>query len=111
MKQTVFLFAVCALLISSCKKETFTTDCTSAAKSFAADVSPIAQTTCATSSGCHASGSNKGPGALINYAQISGSKSSIKSQVASGAMPPGNSLTSAQKNAIICWIDAGALNN
>ncbi len=111
MKQTVLLLAACALLISSCKKETFTTDCSGAAKSFAADVSPIVQSTCATSSGCHASGSSEGPGALITYAQISGSKSSIKSQVASGAMPQGSSLTSAQKNAIICWIDAGALNN
>lgn len=111
MKKLFLAPALLVLVASSCKKENFNADCSGTAKSFATDVNPVIQTTCATNSGCHASGSRQGPGALITYAQIVASKSTIKSEVASGSMPQGGTLTSAQKNAIICWIDAGAPNN
>lgn len=79
-------------------------------KAFAADVNPIIQSSCATA-GCHAAGSTNGPGALVTYLQISAAANSIKTAVSSGRMPQGGSLTTAQKNSIICWVDGGALNN
>lgn len=88
----------------------FVPNCTSAATSFAADVNPIFQTVCGQSS-CHNSGSVNGPGTLTTYAQISASKSLIRAAVISGAMPKTGTLTAAQKNSIICWIDAGGANN
>jgi len=88
----------------------FVPNCTGVTSSFATDVSPIFQSICS-QSGCHNPGSVNGPGALTNYTEISSAKSLIRGAIISGAMPKTGSLTSAQKNAIICWIDAGAANN
>ena len=78
---------------------------------FAADVAPLIQSRCATSSGCHGSGSSNGPGALTNFTQCKNASISIKSAVASGVMPLGSTLTSTQIAQISCWVDNGALNN
>ena len=85
-------------------------DC-STAKSFAADVTPVVQSSCSFDSDCHGSGSTSGPGELLNYSQIFSAKSTIRSEVASGGMPKDKNLTSAEKNAILRWIDSGAPNN
>ena len=110
-KKIIILFSV-LLAIIACSKNSasFTTDC-SVAKSFLTDVNPIIQSSCATSAGCHATGSTNGPGALTAYAQVFAARSAIRSAVASGLMPQGSSLSTTQKNNIICWIDAGAANN
>jgi hypothetical protein len=113
------LLIVSLLLLSTgCSKEnggggggTTTVDCaTVTSKAFAANVSPIIQASCAIA-GCHAAGSGNGPGALTTYSQISTNASSIRSAVSSGRMPQGSTLSTAQKNSIICWIDSGAPNN
>lgn len=88
----------------------YTPSCTGTAKSFSADVLPIFQNVCS-AAGCHNSGSTNGPGALTNYSQISAVKSNIRTVVLSGVMPKNSTLTSAQKDNIICWIDSGAPNN
>ena len=106
---TVFGFGV---LLLSCGKNkvNYTPDC-STPKFYAADVSPIILSYCATNSGCHASGSSNGPGALTIYAQVYNARSDIRKAVANGSMPQNGSLTNDQKNAILCWIDSGAPNN
>ncbi len=86
-------------------------DCSNVPKSFTVDVNPIIQSTCATGSSCHGAGSNNGPGALLSYSAIANAHIDIRSAILSGLMPKTGSLTSAQKNSIICWIDNGALNN
>jgi hypothetical protein len=120
------LLAVC--FVYSCKKSggtdtggggnggggggggTYTPNCTGAAIQFSANVLPIIQASC-TASGCHNAGSVNGPGELSTHAQISAAKTQIRAAVLSGSMPKTGTLTSAQKNSIICWIDAGAANN
>jgi len=115
--RTVVVAAVILGFLISCKKNSdspgnsTSADCTGPAKSFANDVNPIFQSTCATSSGCHGSGSSNGPGELIGYTKIFNARADIREQVSSGRMPLVGSLTAAQKNAIICWIDNGAPNN
>jgi hypothetical protein len=86
-------------------------NCTGVASSFAANVNPIIQSTCATDATCHGAGSVNGPGPLLTYTQISGAAVTIKNAVASGTMPKTGTLTTAQKNTIICWVNNGALNN
>ena len=97
---------------SACKKdaENYAPNC-SGTKSFATDVSPIIQSSCAVSSGCHGSGSTSGPGHLSTYQQVFNARTNIRAAVASGRMPQGGALTNAQKDALLCWIDAGAPNN
>lgn len=126
MKWSAFSIVLTVLcFVYSCKKSdsgsggggtnnppnpTYTPNCTSAAIQFSANVMPIFQSTCA-ASGCHNSGSVNGPGALTSYAEINSAKVQIRAAVLSGAMPKTGTLTAAQKNSIICWIDAGAANN
>jgi hypothetical protein len=38
-------------------------------------------------------------------------RTSIRSAVSAGTMPKTGSISSSQKNSIICWIDSGAPNN
>ncbi|MBL7733415.1 MAG: hypothetical protein JNM88_19765 [Chitinophagaceae bacterium] len=114
---TVAVISLVVLLSSSCSKDggggggTTTVDCSTVSnKAFAADVNPIIQSTCAIS-GCHASGSTNGPGALTSYTEIFNARTNIRSAVSSGRMPQTGSLSTSQKNSIICWIDGGAPNN
>ena len=107
-----FPFVALLIFINACsKKPEFTPDCSGPAKSFATDVSPVFQTSCAINSGCHAAGSGNGPGPLVNYSQIFNAKGAIRPEVATGHMPLNATLTETQKNAILCWIDNGAPNN
>lgn len=108
--------AICVVVVLSCSKNSggggsdFTTDC-STAKSWKTDVSTVISATCAYTSGCHGSGSTNGPGALTSYQLVYNNRAAIRAAVASGTMPQSGSLTTTQKNAILCWIDSGAPNN
>lgn len=124
MKKVIFVSALAIFIFISCSKSGTTagggsgggggtsTDCSTVTnKAFAADVSPIISSTCAINAGCHATGSGNGPGPLTNYTQIFAARSTIRSSVSSGSMPKNSTLTTGQKNSIICWIDSGAPNN
>ena len=121
---TIIVLA-CTLFIAACTKSNggsggttgggggttpFTPNCNGAAVQFTANVAPIIASSCATAS-CHGAGSSSGPGPLTTYAQINAARAQIRASVLSGSMPKNTTLTAAQKNSIICWIDAGALNN
>lgn len=111
-KTVIVIIAVLGFFIA-CKKHednSISSACAGPAKSFANDVNPIVQASCAIA-GCHGAGSNNGPGELIGYSKIFNARTDIRLQVSTGQMPLVGSLTTAQKNAIICWIDNGALNN
>ena len=88
-----------------------TVNCTGVPAAFAANVNPIIQSSCATDASCHGSGSANGPGPLLTYTQISNAKDAIKNAVGNGSMPKTGSITTAQKNSIICWVNSGAPNN
>ena len=127
MKKGILVILASFLLIASCSKGGSgdgggggstggggggtTVNCTGVANAFAADVNPIIQSTCATDATCHGAGSVNGPGPLLTYTQISGASVTIKTAVASGTMPKTGTLTTAQKNSIICWINSGSPNN
>jgi|SRR4029079_6386035 hypothetical protein len=110
---TTILFA-CSKSVDTTMKnnnENGSIDCSNVAKSFLTDVNPIIQSTCATGSSCHGTGSINGPGALVTYSAIANAHADIRSAILSGLMPKNGSLTTTQKNTIICWIDNGTLNN
>ena len=110
---TTILFA-CSKSVDPTMKnnnENGSIDCSNVAKSFLTDVNPIIQSTCATGSSCHGTGSINGPCALVTYSAIANAHADIRSAILSGLMPKNGSLTTTQKNTIICWIDNGTLNN
>ena len=101
------------LIMASCsgnKEAASTVSCGGVAVTFS-QANAIIQSSCATNSSCHGSGSRNGPGALLTYSQIYAARVEIKSSVASGIMPRGSTLSSDNKNAIVCWIQNGASNN
>ena len=112
MKALLCFLLIASVVALACSKQndggSFTTDCTTT-KSFATDVSPLIKTYCATNSGCHASGSREG--VYTTYQQVYNDRSAIRRSVASYTMPQGMSMSTEQRNAIICWIDNGAANN
>jgi len=117
MFPSLAVFSAVVVLASGCSKDNggggggASVDCATVTnKAYAANISPIIQSSCAIA-GCHAAGSTNGPGPLTTYTEISNAKIRIRAAVSSGQMPQGSSLTTAQKNSIICWIDSGAPNN
>jgi hypothetical protein len=113
MKKAYLFLLVSLFLVLSCSKNTpakDTASCDTIAKSFATNVNPIIQSYCNQPS-CHASGSVNGPGPLTNYTQVFNARSAIRSAIQSGLMPQNATLSTTQKNTIICWIDSGAPNN
>ena len=101
MRKIIALIGIiCLLIIIECKKDTsYTPSCTGATKSFKTDVQPIFQSYCTQ---CHN---------FSRYSQISGSSSAIRSKIVDGSMPQNATLSTDQKNNIVCWIDNGAKNN
>jgi len=102
-------------LIASCSKGSSgngntTVDCTNVPKTFTADANPLIQTFC-NQAACHDPGSSNGVGPLTNYSQIFSNRVAIRAAVAAGTMPQNTTLSTAQRNTIICWIDSGAQNN
>lgn len=85
-------------------------DCATVPKTWSAHVSPTIQTYC-NQQNCHDVASVNGPGPLTNYSQVFNARDEIKIQIAAGLMPQNATLSAAQRNAIICWIDSGAPNN
>jgi uncharacterized membrane protein len=79
-------------------------------KNFATDVNPIVQSTC-NQQGCHDVASTNGPGPLTNYTQLFSARAVVRVAIQSGLMPQNTTLTTAQRNSILCWIDSGAPNN
>lgn len=115
MLSLVACFVLIVVLLNACKKDSAnndsgTVDCSTISTTFAANVSPLISSSCA-KSGCHATGSINGPGALTNYTQIYNSRVAIRAAVSSGYMPQDATFSATQKATITCWIDAGAPQN
>lgn len=119
MKKKLILFAICiAVTVVSCRKSSTnpsggggngTIDCSTV--KFSSTILPLISSKCATS-GCHNASSSNGPGPLTNYAQIFASRTSILSAVTANRMPQGGpALSTQEKAALNCWIDANAPNN
>ena len=122
MKKSILVSLVAFFVIAACSKSSDGggggnggggggTNCNGVPSAFAANVSPIIQNSCATDATCHGAGSVNGPGPLLNYTQVFNARVAIKTAVGNGTMPKTGSLTTAQKNSIICWVDAGGPNN
>lgn len=71
----------------------------------------IIQSSYASNSGCHDSGSTNSPGVLTTYQQIYNASSSSRAVAVNGTMPQNSISQVSQKSAIIWWIDNGGINN
>ena len=103
-KKLMIVILVSMGIWTGCSKDSttvaYTPSCSGTTKSYKNDVAPLIKSYC---SGCH--------GNLSSYSSLASSRVSVRSMIVSGQMPQGSSLTTTQKDAIICWIDSGAANN
>ncbi len=105
MKKIAIIFFTISLIVffAKCKKKnttvTYTPSC-SGTKSYSTQVAPLISSYCAS---CH--------NTYSTYSQAKASASTIRNSIVNGSMPKGTSLSEDQKNNIVCWIDAGCLNN
>jgi hypothetical protein len=88
-----------------------TFSCAGISPKFSTDVQPILTTVCAINSGCHAAGSTNAGGPFTSHAEVFAKRSNIRAAILAGTMPQTGTITQAQINAFICWIDSGAPNN
>lgn len=104
MKTTLIFLLLALGGLTQCTKDntgaTYTPNCAGGTKSYKNNVAPLLQTYCA---GCHSN--------FSTYSQVNYDKNSLRSRVADGSMPRGASMSDAQKDIILCWIDNGAINN
>jgi hypothetical protein len=104
MKKILVLTILGMFFWGGCSKDAstapYTPTCSGTAKSFKNDVAPIIQSSC---NGCHAG--------LSSYNSLYTSRGAVRNAIVSGSMPRGGSLSTSQKDAIVCWIDNGATNN
>jgi hypothetical protein len=86
-------------------------DCTGITPKFSTDIQPILTSVCSINSNCHAGGSTNSGGPFTNFTEVNAKKSNIRAAILGGTMPQTGSISQAQVNAFICWIDSGAPNN
>ena len=98
----IILFSISlAVSFFACKKDkNYTPDCSGGTKSYASDVTPVVQSNCLN---CH--------GQYGSYNGLKNDASSVRNAIANGSMPKGKTMSDAEKNKVLCWIDAGAPNN
>ncbi len=100
----IFLVSI-NLAFVACKKKAksgsaaYTPTC-NGTKSFSTDVFPLIQSRCWS---CHTN--------MSNYGQIKALESAIRINIVNGSMPKNGTLTNAERDIIVCWVDAGAPNN
>ncbi len=117
----VYKLIALSTITASCSKSTVSNppgggggisfSCTGISPKFGADVQPIFNTVCSISNTCHGAGSMNLGGPFTNYSQIFAKTANIRAAILSGIMPQSGSVTQAQINNLICWIDSGAPNN
>ena len=115
VKKTILAFCVIGIIGSlylSCeKKENRKLDCSEHPHAFTADIKPIINVSCAVA-GCHVNGSANGD--FTSYAGIKASVDAGKFEEAvlyDMDMPPSGPLPRSQRQAIKCWLEAGAPDN
>ncbi|MCB0600116.1 MAG: hypothetical protein KDC28_02770 [Saprospiraceae bacterium] len=99
-----------AAMMSGCTK-TESIVCDGTTPSFASDVKPIIQSSCALS-GCHASGSRNGDFTSYSglYADLVNGQFN-REVLVNRTMPEGSSLSTSQLQTLQCWYDNGYENN
>lgn len=112
---SVFLFIACSKSGTSAPGGgtggAITFSCAGISPKFSTDVQAILTSVCSINSNCHATGTTNSGGPFTTYAQVFAKKSDIRAAILSGRMPQSGTITQAQINAFICWIDSGAPNN
>jgi len=105
----ISVFTACSK--SAPQTEPMDFSCNGISPAFSADIQPIVTSVCSINSNCHAAGSINSGGAFTNHAEVFAKRSAIRAAILAGTMPQSGSLTQAQLNAFICWIDSGGTNN
>ena len=108
MNTVVFLLLM-TMGVVSCKKEEVV-ECDGTVYSFSQQVQPLMNKSCNTS-GCHSQNSTLGDFTAYNGVRTKVDNGSLKARILDGTMPVNTTLTVEEKKIIVCWVEAGALDN
>lgn len=107
---TSFKVLFLAVFFTSCLtnvEEEIVIEDTCETTSYSLNVQPIISNNCTQ---CHSTNGGQFPN-LESYNGVSANANKVLAEVESRRMPIGGSLTSAEIEAIKCWVNNGALNN
>lgn len=109
-KKIICLFSILILsthFFCTSKSVDSTSNTCDPAISFSKTIKPILDANC-NMSGCH---DDQVITALKDFQTVHDGAAQIKLSIMTGKMPKNRTITTAEKNAIYCWIDNGAKNN
>lgn len=106
MRLKIFVSVSLVILFFACSKKSTLIDLSTCDPdvSYNGQVKSIIANSCA-KSGCHNGSADP---TLLDYASVFANAARIKSSVMNGSMPKNSSLSSTDKQALLCWIQNGA---
>jgi len=114
---SLLTIAFVSIVVSSCyyDKEDLlygsNVDCSTIDAKYSTAINPLMQSKCAYS-GCHDAGTAAAGVVLENHTQVAAKAGRIKIRcITESSMPPGAPLSTNEKLALQCWINAGTPNN
>ena len=100
------------IFFQTCKKNDLKNlDCSKIPATYNSNIKPLINLQCATSSGCHGSGSSRDYSTYAGLKIIADNGSLEKETITDKSMPPSGALSLDDRKKIKCWLNNGSLNN
>jgi hypothetical protein len=99
--------------LENCKKDDLKNlDCSTVAATYSGSVKPLVISQCATSSGCHGTGSSRGDYSSYPDLKAAADNGSLENKTLNDkSMPPSGALSLDDRKKIKCWLNSGSPNN
>lgn len=108
LHKIIVVASVAAGAVACTKEGTVAVTCGSTVPSYSSEVSAVMRQCCTS---CHGSGNARGGVALHSYGTLKQNSSGVRKIFTSSLSHEGVSLTTEQRNTVVCWIDNGMPNN
>jgi hypothetical protein len=117
MKKTIVTSLIIFLTFfcfENCKKkdDLKDVDCSKVAATYSGSVKPLVISQCATSGGCHGTGSSHGDYTAYSGLKAAADNGSLENKTLTDkSMPPSGALSLDDRKKIKCWLNSGSPNN
>jgi hypothetical protein len=115
MKRTILYIGILIFVLfifQTCKKDDLKNlDCGKVSSTYHSDIKPLVDTQCATSGGCHGSGSGRDYSTYSGLKTVADNGSLERTTITDKSMPPSGALSLDDRKKIKCWLNNGSPNN
>lgn len=108
LKKIILAASVLAIAVACTKESTVSVTCGSSVPSYSSEVSVVMRQCCTS---CHGAGNARGGVALHSYGMLKQNSGGVRKIFTSSMAHEGVSISTAQRNTVVCWIDNGMPNN